>query len=99
VNKEFDRLYATLTTAMKERDHRSDVMDFMGRRELEWVVYERQMMLGMVNHLREERGLDDVTIEEIESVESMATGHSDYAKKFALYCADLAVGAPQNRTI
>lgn len=60
--------------------------------EPEWVFHERRVMLSWTNTYRLINGLPDVGIEEIERVERMACGHSDYTSKFALYCAELAMG-------
>lgn len=59
---------------------------------LYWVIYERQAMQACVNTERRSTGLPLVTLEDVERVESMAEGHSDYSSKFALYCAELALG-------
>jgi len=49
-------------------------------------------MRDAVNKERLDQGLALVTIESVERVETMAEGHSDYSSKFALYCAELALG-------
>jgi len=66
-----------------------------GRNSLEWVIFERQTMLAEVNRLRAERGLDPVDEKRVLQVEQMACGHVDYARKFALYCAELADGVEE----
>jgi hypothetical protein len=81
-----DELLAVLVAAVKRRDQ------FPG---LGWIDHERVMMLKAVNLLR--AGSDPVTLAQIEHVETMACGHSDYARKFALYCAELAVYGPGRR--
>jgi hypothetical protein len=45
-----------------------------------------------VNVSRMRRQLAPVTLAAIDMADQMASGHSDYASKFALYCAELAVG-------
>lgn len=59
--------------------------------ELGWIIHERAVMHGTVNRIRAERGLDPVPMSDIEVVERSAQGHSDYAWKFVLRCADLTV--------
>lgn len=44
-----------------------------------------------VNKARADRGLPSVSLAEVARVEQQAFGHSDYTKKFALYCAELAL--------
>jgi len=60
--------------------------------EAAWIVRERHLLRDAVNQHRAARGLDPVSDEDIRPLESQAEGHSDYAHKFALYCANLAVG-------
>jgi len=55
--------------------------------ELEWVIYERKVMLDAVNAERFRRGLPPVT--DIGAAERCAMGHIDYTEKFALYCAEI----------
>lgn len=56
-----------------------------------WIAAERDLMLRETNECR--KGLDKspLAIEQIMRVERMALGHSDYPKKFALYCAELVL--------
>lgn len=56
-----------------------------------WVLAELQGMCDAVNVIRLERGRPLVTVSDIERVETGALGHVDYACKFALYCAELAL--------
>jgi hypothetical protein len=56
----------------------------------EWVAAERELMHHLVNQERKARGLAKLLVSEIERVELLAVGHSDYTRKFALYCAELA---------
>lgn len=58
---------------------------------LEWVLYERSVMLDAVNSFRLKNGFEQVTLDDIEKVERQAVGHSDYSRKFSLYCAELAM--------
>jgi hypothetical protein len=54
-----------------------------------WCEYEREVMLGAINKLRDKKGLPLIGLLDVSRVESMAMGHSDYSSKFALYCAEL----------
>ena len=62
------------------------------RSRLDWIEFERNTMLGLVNEERRLRGLPQVSLEDILWVETMAEGHMDYSKKFAIYCAEMATG-------
>jgi HD-like signal output (HDOD) protein len=70
--------------------HEADQRD--SRPGLTWIEAERSAMHTAVNSLRSRWGLPEVNIAAIERVENMARGHVDYIHKFALYCAELALG-------
>ncbi|KOX10169.1 hypothetical protein [Nocardiopsis sp. NRRL B-16309] len=76
-----DRLLRVLHDAMEERPNRTD-----------WIEYERDQMTAAVNHARFTRGLQAATADDIRTIEDTAVGHSDYAAKLALRCAELALG-------
>lgn len=60
--------------------------------ELEWVIYEREVMLKAVNAVRLQKNLlIEATMADVKRAESCAAGHVDYSQKFALYCAELAL--------
>jgi hypothetical protein len=82
---EFELLYTTLRTT---QDSRSLFPN------LEWIQFERLMMLATVNAFRADRGLPLRTLTDIERAEQMASGHIDYTKKFALYCSELVTKDP-----
>ena len=67
-----------LVSEGKLRESRSD-----------WILAERQAMHQRVNDIRASRGLPPIDIAEVERVEWSAVGHSDYSRKFSLYCAEL----------
>lgn len=85
-----DVLRATLASAQEERPQRPDLINGPDGPECEWAVYERARMYETVNAIRAERGLAPVPVEDVTRVERLAVGHSDYSRKFALYCAELA---------
>lgn len=87
------QLGVTLARAMEERPLRPDLVTVDGQQECEWAVYELDVMHAEVNRLREGDGLPPVSREAITLVERQALGHSDYAAKFALYCAELCTPA------
>jgi len=85
-----DHLLKVLTDATKERGKR---LEWIGT-EPAWSIHERNRMLRAVNDLRMVRGKTDVAIDDIKAVERTASGHSDYAGKFALYCTELVLDYP-----
>lgn len=85
-----DVLRATLDKAQEQRDQRPDLVDGPDGPECEWAAYERTRMHEKVNEIRAERGLPVIPVEDVVRVERLAVGHSDYSRKFAFYCAELA---------
>jgi hypothetical protein len=58
-----------------------------------WHQAELKAMCCAVNRIRKQTGCAaPVVMADIERVETMASGHTDYSTKFALYCAELAMG-------
>ncbi|MDW6058208.1 hypothetical protein SAZ11_08920 [Streptomyces sp. FXJ1.4098] len=87
-----DRLYDVLTTAQGERPKRPNLIAAAdGGVECEWARFERNTMWEEVNRIRSEHGLRPALLSSIVCAEQQAVGHSDYTKKFALYCAELTV--------
>jgi len=67
--------------------------------ELEWVIYEREVMLRAVNAVRSQMGLlIEATLADVKRAEDCAVGHVDYSRKFALYCAELALEGSNDRS-
>lgn len=62
------------------------------RPNLVWITAERNVMHFAVNTVRALRKLPAVDIGRIARVERNACGHTDYVRKFALYCAELGLG-------
>jgi hypothetical protein len=85
-----DCLRATLAAAQEERHRRPDLVEGPDGPECEWETYERTRMHDTVNAIRAERGLPAASVDEVVRVERLAVGHSDYSRKFAYYCAELA---------
>lgn len=81
----YTRFHDALIRAQQERLDRQDIVNG----EVEWVTYERTVMLNAVNEARAERGYQPIDIAAIERVENKAAGHFDYTKKWALYCTEL----------
>lgn len=55
----------------------------------DWVLSERQVMLDAVNALRTRMGKEPVEMRSVYKAEISASGHSDYYRKFPLYCAEI----------
>lgn len=87
-----DQFYRDLCAAMDLRHLRPGMVDVPGGQECEWVAFERFTMLAITNAVRRRRGLPEVSQHDIARVEQQACGHSDYARKYAMYCAELALG-------
>lgn len=86
-----DYLRATLTSTQAERPDRPGMVDGPDGPECEWAAYERACMHQAVNKIRTDEQLTVVALDDILRVERLAAGHSDYSRKFALYCAELAM--------
>ena len=56
-----------------------------------WSMLECGVLIVEINRRRECLRKVFVKIEDVERVQRMAHGHSDYATKFALYCAELVL--------
>lgn len=83
----FERLSTRFQAAASQRNLREDFDVATG--ELGWVTFEREEMCAEVNAIRSENGLDAVDDDRIRVVELTSSGHSDYALKFALRCAEI----------
>lgn len=83
-NREFSQLLETFRADLaKEHEKRST------RTVEEWQRLEVDFMHARVNLVRAMRGHPPIERAEIEKADRCASGHSDYALKFALYCRDL----------
>ncbi len=84
-----------LAKAQKERAKRQDRVshtNYLGVKSftLGWIVFEIQAMTDAVNAMKKANGDTNlVTFADVERVEAQACGHSDYSRKFALYCSEL----------
>jgi hypothetical protein len=84
---------------------RDRLLDVLGKQQekrkrydgLEWIEAERDVMLDAVNRERIAAHLEPVTMADIQRVETWACGHSDYSSKFALYCAEIALGVKEQQ--
>lgn len=74
-----------LETAMLERPIQHD--------HLEWIHRERTALCIGANQWAASHGIDKrVTVNDVERVEHLAVGHTDYASKHALYVTELIYG-------
>jgi hypothetical protein len=88
-----DALHHMLVVAQEQRQQRNDWVPVEdGGQEVGWVLYERAVMLAATNRWREVNHLPPVDEAVVRQAEDHATGHVDYTAKFALYCAEIAVG-------
>lgn len=88
-----ERLQGVLQRVSHDRDQRPEFVDKSKGRGTEpaWVVFEREQMHEAVTKERAKLGKGPIPLKEIERVEQLAVGHTDYADKFALYCAELVL--------
>jgi len=77
-----------LSKAQQERPQRQGVAD---SGELEWIAFEREKLLELVNGRRAVLGLAAVDMDAVMRVENSANGHFDYTQKLALGAADLVL--------
>ena len=82
-NKLHHSFHELLITEAKKRHERED-----------WITMERTAMWEAVNRHRTQVGKEPVTVEEVERVEQLAVGHTDYGTKYALYCTELVENTP-----
>jgi hypothetical protein len=94
--KEFEKI---LMTAQKERPARQGFVEIpkhWGDGTVtvpEWNAYELEIMVKTINETRKQRNVvREITLKDVCGAEQLAMGHSDYTHKFALYCAELAMG-------
>lgn len=59
--------------------------------ELEWVVFEREKLLELVNAKCAGLGMPAVNMDAVMQVENLACGHIDYTSKLALGAAELVL--------
>lgn len=86
----FERIKAALVAAQAARRERNDMVETPNGTELGWIVFERETVWRAVNDERARLGRGPVSLTDLARAESMANGHSDYTKKFALYAAEVA---------
>jgi hypothetical protein len=88
-----DRLLNHFIELASHRDERQEIIQSGAASGLEmgWVLFERHGMLEEVNRIREERGLMRTTLGPVWQAERLCVGHVDYAEKWALYCAEIAM--------
>lgn len=87
-----DQFLAVLLVAAHRRSERQHTVDGPHGPEAAWVGHEAERMLALVNELRAKNGLPAATLEQVRRIEQSASGHVDYADKYALRCAFLALG-------
>jgi hypothetical protein len=84
------RLLDRFTELASERDMRQELT--ADGRGLTWQRYELDGMLTAVNAERAALHVPPVDISVIELADQVASGHCDYASKWAFYCAELVFG-------
>lgn len=84
-------LGAVFSEAAGQRNQRSEfVRDMTDNTHVPgWVIYEREQMFGAINAERAKMGKEPIELRSYVRAENCAKGHSDYAKKLALYATEL----------
>lgn len=77
-----------LSKAQQERPKRQGVTD---TGELEWVVFERDKLLELINLRRARLGAPAVDMDAAMRIENFANGHFDYTQTLAIGAADLVL--------
>lgn len=87
IHAEFAACRTTLLAALSaEMDKRSKATG------MDWVHEERYAITKAANDWARAHLLREVTVDDVERVEGLAVGHVDYARKLALYVAELVYG-------
>lgn len=84
-NRRFETFHTALVVAQRERDY----MPIHDLSEPYWNTYEMLVMWSLVNRMRDGHERPLLPFSAIQAAEQIASGHIDYTKKFALYCAEL----------
>lgn len=92
-----DHFLTHLRLLAAERPRRPNLVDTRFGPELEWMGWEREQMAAEVNKQRAERGLPPIPSHKVDYAEQWASGHIDYAEKFALNCAELVLCGESRR--
>ena len=85
----YTELHDTLVAAQGERDQRPNLVTVNGQTDWEWAMYERSVMLSMVNRWRSLTGREHIEMAAVEQADRRAGGHFDYTRTFALSCVGL----------
>jgi hypothetical protein len=83
-----DWFVGELALAQQERRVRQGVTE---SGELEWVVFERNQLLKVINQHRTILREAPVEMEAVMRIEQSAVGHSDYTQKLAIGAAELVL--------
>lgn len=92
-------LLEALTEAQSERQRRAD-SDPQGRPE--WIGYERSVMIDatIAQLIRHQLPIDaDAAVKAVTAAEEQATGHSDYASKWAIGCAEYVAALARAKAV
>lgn len=90
-NRQFEQMQACREALI------SALMDEMAKRKFkqyaDWVVAERDALTLAANRwIVEHTETHTITAAQVEEVENLAVGHSDYASKLVLYVSELVYG-------
>lgn len=77
-----------IAKAQQERSARPGVT---ASGELEWVVFERDTLLNLINRQMAKLGKPQVEMPAVMLIEDSAVGHFDYTRKLAIGAAELVL--------
>lgn len=83
-----DRFIDELAMAQEERLSRQGVME---SGELEWIVFERNRLLELINAERAKLNTAPVDMDAVMQIEQSAVGHVGYTSKLAIGAAELVL--------
>lgn len=86
-----DRFRAKLAELAEHRGERQALVQTDRGVQIEWMPWEEREMLHEVNRARAELGAPNVDPDVVHRANQLASGHSDYAPKFALYLAEITL--------
>lgn len=88
-----DRLQKALAEAQAHRPERQELVadEYDTIRIPGWVAFEREAMFRAVTEERAKLGKRPIPMDLVVRHERMASGHSDYSQKYAIYCMELVL--------
>ena len=77
----------------KAQQERTSRLGVTASGELEWVVFERDKLLELINRQLARLGKPQVEMPAVMQIENSAVGHIDYTQKLAIRSAELVLAS------